>query len=95
MLSFELEGDVEDVRSFVEALEVFTLAESLGGVESLVAHPATMTHAAMDPEARRTAGITDSLLRISVGLEHEDDLLRDLARAFRQLAARPPIAAVA
>ncbi|MGH1570650.1 cystathionine gamma-synthase [Methylobacterium sp. P31] len=82
MLSFELAGGRDAVRSFVEALRVFTLAESLGGVESLVAHPPTMTHAAMDPEARAIAGITDGLLRLSVGLEAEADLLADLSRAL-------------
>jgi cystathionine gamma-synthase len=82
MLSFELNGGTEAVRQVIERLEVFTLAESLGGVESLVAHPATMTHAAMTPEARVTAGITDGLLRLSVGLEHQDDILADLTQAL-------------
>jgi cystathionine gamma-synthase len=82
MLSFELNGGTEAVRQAIEQLEVFTLAESLGGVESLVAHPATMTHAAMTPEARVTAGITDGLLRLSVGLEHQDDILADLTQAL-------------
>jgi cystathionine gamma-synthase len=82
MLSFELAGGREAVRALVESLQVLTLAESLGGVESLIAHPATMTHAAMDPAARATAGITDGLLRLSIGLEAEDDLLTDLARAL-------------
>jgi cystathionine gamma-synthase len=82
MLSFELADGLDAVRSFVGALQVFTLAESLGGVESLVAHPPTMTHAAMDPAARAIAGITDGLLRLSVGLEAEDDLLIDLARGL-------------
>ncbi len=87
MLSFELNGGEAAVRSFLDGLECFSLAESLGGVESLVAHPATMTHAAMDPAARGRAGITDSLLRLSVGIETADDLLADLtaglARAQR------------
>jgi len=82
MLSFELAGGTGAVRRFVEAVGVFTLAESLGGIESLVAHPATMTHAGMGAEARRAAGISDSLLRLSVGLEAEADLLADLARAL-------------
>nr|WP_313631958.1 cystathionine gamma-synthase [Brevundimonas naejangsanensis] len=82
MLSFELTDGTEAVCAVIEGLEVFTLAESLGGVESLIAHPATMTHAAMTPEARATAGITDGLLRLSVGLEHQDDVLADLARAL-------------
>jgi cystathionine gamma-synthase len=79
MLSFEIAGGTDRVRRFVESVEVFTLAESLGGIESLVAHPATMTHASMTPEARLAAGIKDSLLRLSVGLESEADLLADLA----------------
>ena len=92
MLSFEL-ADIEAVRRLVDGLAVFTLAESLGGVESLVAHPALMTHAAMTPEARATAGITDGLLRLSVGLEHAEDLLADLSAA---LAAVPlPLASEA
>jgi cystathionine gamma-synthase len=83
MLSFEIDGGEREVRAALERLNVFTLAESLGGVESLVAHPASMTHASMAPEARRTAGISDTLLRLSVGLEHEEDLLGDLGRALR------------
>jgi cystathionine gamma-synthase len=78
MLSFELAGGVGAVRRFVEAVEVITLAESLGGIETLVAHPATMTHAAMGAEARRAAGISDGLLRLSIGLEAEADLIADL-----------------
>jgi len=79
MLSFEIAEGVDGVRRFVEAVEIFTLAESLGGIESLVAHPATMTHASMTQEARLAAGISDGLLRLSVGLESEVDLLADLA----------------
>ncbi len=95
MLSFELAAcDGADphaaVRAFVEGLRYFTLAESLGGVESLVAHPATMTHAAMTPEARAKAGISDGLLRLSVGIEACEDLVADLQagllRAARALA---------
>ncbi|NIJ16330.1 cystathionine gamma-synthase [Sphingobium vermicomposti] len=78
MLSFELHGGALSVRRFLSAVRFFTLAESLGGVESLVAHPATMTHADMGEDARATAGITDSLLRLSVGLEAERDLLAGL-----------------
>ncbi len=87
MLSLELEGDVGQVEAFVDGLEFFSLAESLGGVESLIAHPATMTHASMAPEARRTAGIADSLLRLSVGIEDGDDLLRDLDAALARATA--------
>ncbi len=86
MLSFDLDGGVKAVRAFVEAVQVFSLAESLGGVESLVAHPATMTHAAMSPQARAIAGIGDGLLRLSIGLESEADLLADLDQALEALA---------
>jgi len=82
MLSFELAGGTAAVRAFVEAVEVFTLAESLGGVESLIAHPATMTHAKMGAEARHIAGISDSLLRLSIGLEAEADLIAGLQAGF-------------
>ena len=82
MLSFELHGDIERTRSFIENLQVFTLAESLGGVESLICHPATMTHAAMSEDARELAGISPTLLRLSVGIEHPSDLLADLKLAL-------------
>ena len=89
MLSFELVKDCP-VENFVNALvrpgSPFSLAESLGGFESLIAHPATMTHASMDPEARRKAGITDELLRVSVGLEAPQDLKKALKAAFAVLA---------
>jgi cystathionine gamma-synthase len=87
MLSFELDGDVAQVEAFVDGLQYFSLAESLGGVESLIAHPASMTHASMAPEARRTAGISDSLLRLSVGIEDGDDLLRDLDAGLQRAIA--------
>jgi cystathionine gamma-synthase len=86
MVSVELDGGVEEVRAFVDGLECFTLAESLGGVESLVAHPATMTHAAMAPEARAAAGISDGLLRLSVGIEALEDLQVDLDAALARVA---------
>lgn len=89
MVSFEVGGGLPGVERFVNALQCFTLAESLGGVESLVAHPATMTHASMDEEARRAAGISDSLLRLSVGIEDGDDLVADLAFALDVAAAQP------
>jgi cystathionine gamma-synthase len=82
MLSFELAGGVYAVRHFVEALRTFTLAESLGGIESLVAHPATMTHLGMGAEAQRVAGITAGLLRLSIGLEAEEDLIEDLEKGL-------------
>jgi cystathionine gamma-synthase len=86
MVSFEVNGGIDGVKEFVNALQCFTLAESLGGVESLVAHPATMTHASMDEAARATAGIEDSLLRLSVGIEHADDLVADLGVALDTVA---------
>jgi cystathionine gamma-synthase len=84
MISFELEGGEAEVRSFVDHLGLFTLAESLGGVESLVAHPATMTHASMDAAAQKEAGISPQLLRLSVGIESADDLVADLTHALDQ-----------
>ena len=86
MLSFELE-DTEAVKEFLANLEFFSLAESLGGVESLVAHPASMTHAAMDPEARRIAGISDGLLRLSIGIEDGEDLCRAIETALDAVLA--------
>jgi cystathionine gamma-synthase len=86
MLSFELEGGEAQVAAFLDGLQYFSLAESLGGVESLIAHPVTMTHASMAPEARRVAGISDALLRVSVGIEDADDLLRDLDAALARAA---------
>jgi len=82
MVSFEVTGGVAGVERLTSELEYFTLAESLGGVESLIAHPATMTHASMDASARATAGISDSLVRLSVGIESADDLARDLTNAL-------------
>lgn len=82
MLSFEVAGDESLLKATLARLKRFTLAESLGGVESLVAHPATMTHAGMGAEARARAGIGETLLRLSIGLEHEDDLIGDLERAL-------------
>jgi cystathionine gamma-synthase len=87
MLSFEVRGGRAGVETLVDNLEYFTLAESLGGVESLIAHPATMTHASMDVAARATAGISDSLVRLSVGIESPDDLVRDLTTALDAVAA--------
>lgn len=87
MVSFELAGGLTAVEGFVGALECFTLAESLGGVESLVAHPATMTHASMDATARATAGIADSLVRLSIGIEDGDDLVSDIHAALKMAEA--------
>jgi cystathionine gamma-synthase len=90
MLSFELEGGEPAIEAFLDRLGCFSLAESLGGVESLVAHPATMTHASMAPEARRNAGISDALLRLSVGIEDGADLCADLEAALARAAATAP-----
>ncbi|NLB57909.1 MAG: O-succinylhomoserine (thiol)-lyase [Gammaproteobacteria bacterium] len=87
MLSVELDGGVDAVRAFVDGLRCFTLAESLGGVESLVAHPATMTHASMTAQARAKAGIPEGLLRLSVGIECAEDLQADLAAALERAQA--------
>jgi len=86
VVTLELAGGHEAVREFVAGLECFSLAESLGGVESLVAHPASMTHAAMDPAARTRAGLTDGLIRLSVGIEGLEDLRADLARGLERVA---------
>jgi cystathionine gamma-synthase len=87
MISFALDGGEGAVRAFVDGLKYFTLAESLGGVESLVAHPATMTHAAMSAQARAKAGIGDGLLRLSVGIEHTSDLIADLRAGLARARA--------
>lgn len=87
MLSFELDGGLDAIEAFLDGLQYFSLAESLGGVESLIAHPATMTHASMAPEARRTAGISDALLRVSVGIEDGADLCADLSAALARAEA--------
>lgn len=86
LISLELEGGTEAARHFVQSLELFTLAQSLGGVESLCSIPATMTHAAMTPEARHEAGVADGLVRLSVGLESPEDLSADLDQALARLA---------
>lgn len=82
MLSFELDLDEAGMRAFLSALTCFSVAESLGGVESLIAHPASMTHRAMTPEAQARAGISAQLLRVSVGIEYGPDLVADLAQAL-------------
>ena len=82
MLSFELEASLEEAAEFVSSTEVFTLAESLGGVESLIEQPATMTHASIPAEEREAAGLSDGLIRASVGIEHVDDLKADLQQAM-------------
>ena len=88
MLSFEVKGGVEAVKKLFANLALFTLAQSLGGVESLISHPPTMTHAGMEEAARLEAGITDSLVRISVGIEDITDILADLAHGLAQSQIR-------
>ena len=83
MLALTLSGGIDAARAMMSNVEVFTLAESLGGVESLIEHPLLMTHASLSAEKLAQAGITDSLLRLSVGIESKDDLLRDLDQALR------------
>jgi len=85
MLSLEIVGDVAAVERFLSGLKVFLLAESLGGVESLVSHPAQMTHASMPEAERRKRGITDTLVRLSVGIENVEDLKADLENALRRI----------
>lgn len=82
MITFYIKGGIEGARRFLENVKVFSLAESLGGVESLVEHPAIMTHASVPPENRKALGIDDSLIRLSVGIEDIEDLLNDLKSAF-------------
>jgi len=83
MVSFTVkDSGFEKTADVVSAMKVFTLAESLGGVESLAGHPASMTHASIPKEEREKVGVTDNLVRLSVGIEHVDDLLADLAQAL-------------
>jgi len=82
MISFVLRGGLDEARRFLSACRIFTLAESLGGVESLIEHPAIMTHASVPAERRQELGILDGFIRLSVGIEDLDDLRGDLERAF-------------
>ena len=95
MVSFEIDGGEPAVRAFVENLQYFSLAESLGGVESLVCHPASMTHAPVSEERKAAAGVTPTLVRLSVGLESADDLVEDLLTALEAARTAPRLAAVA
>jgi cystathionine gamma-synthase len=90
MLSFELAGGEAAVAAFLDGLACFTLAESLGGVESLIAHPTSMTHAGMDEAARQRAGIGEGLLRMSVGIEEAGDLVADLGAGLERAAKAQP-----
>ena len=82
MISIELNGGLKSATEFLERTELFSLAESLGGVESLIEHPAIMTHASIPPEVREEIGISDGLVRLSVGIESLEDLIQDLDRAL-------------
>lgn len=86
MITFFIAGGIEQARAFLENVRLFTLAESLGGVESLIEHPAIMTHASVPPAMRQELGISDTLIRLSVGVEHADDLIADLQRGFEAAA---------
>jgi cystathionine beta-lyase/cystathionine gamma-synthase len=84
MLSFEIRGGLASGKALMDGIELWSLAESLGSVESLVTHPASMTHSDVEPEKRAAAGITDGMVRLSVGIEHADDLIEALSRALDQ-----------
>jgi cystathionine beta-lyase/cystathionine gamma-synthase len=87
MVSFEVPGGIEGARAFFDAIDVFHCAESLGAVESLANHPAEMTHASVPADVRRELGITDGLVRLSIGIEATDDLVEDLDRAIDAAAS--------
>ena len=82
MITLYLAGGIDESRRMLENVSMFTLAESLGGVESLIEHPAIMTHASVPPEQHEMLGISDGLVRLSVGVEHVDDLVADLERGL-------------
>ena len=82
MITMEISGGLEKAKQFLEKVQIFTLAESLGGVESLVEHPAIMTHASIPAEQRASLGISDGLVRLSVGVEDCEDLIEDLKQAL-------------
>jgi cystathionine gamma-lyase len=85
MITFWLKGGLEQSRIFLESVKLFTCAESLGAVESLIEHPAIMTHASVPPEQRRQLGISDTMVRISVGCENIDDLMHDMTQALEKV----------
>ncbi|MGH6934775.1 MAG: PLP-dependent transferase, partial [Methylocella sp.] len=80
--SFDVKGDQADAFAFLNRLQVFKLAVSLGGTESLICHPTTTVHSGLTDQARREIGITPSLVRMSIGIEHPDDLIADISQAF-------------
>ena len=85
MLSFEIKGDLQSAKQFLSGLDIFLLAASLGGTESLICQPAIMTHAGMEEKARRDAGIKDNLIRVSVGMEDVSDLIADFEASFSEV----------
>src|SRR3989338_7283064 len=89
IVTFFIKGGLEAARRFLERVKIFSLAESLGGVESLIEHPAIMTHASLPKEVREKIGISDELIRVSVGIEHVDDLISDLAQALTNVKEFP------
>jgi cystathionine gamma-lyase len=93
IVTVEVEGGIEAARTFMRSLRLFALAESLGGVESLADHPGIMTHASLPPDLREAAGITDGLIRLSIGIEDEADLLADLTQALDIASKLPDLAA--
>ena len=92
MVSIELKADIEETKKFTSNIELWTLAESLGGVKSLLCQPATMTHASVDPAMRRQVGIQDGLIRLSVGLEDPKDLIKDLEQALAKVRSAVGVA---
>ncbi len=92
MVSIELKADIEETKKFTSNIELWTLAESLGGVKSLLCQPATMTHASVDPAMRRQVGIQDGLIRLSVGLEDPKDLIKDLEQALDKVRTAVSVA---
>ena len=84
MVSFEVKGGIDKVNNVLRSTKIFALAESLGGIESLICHPATMTHASMNPELREKAGINERVIRLSVGIEDVNDLIEDLDQALKK-----------
>jgi cystathionine gamma-lyase len=95
MVSFELDGDIDDVTAFVSGRRFFALGESLGGVKSLICHPARMTHASIPADQRAALGLSDTLIRLSPGIEHPDDLVEDVLHGLSEVArtsrARPQL----
>ena len=85
MFSFILKGDMQSATLFLQSLQLFALAESLGGVESLIEHPATMTHASVDAAERAKIGISDTFIRVSAGIENAEDLIEDLRQALERI----------